>query len=102
MARPLPPTVGVWVLVGTGVGLVGADVGVLVGTTRPVAERTAAPQSMRPAPKVVSVPGVPRSTAVLCRMERMFPPPREGRAAFTRAAQAATWGVAIDVPLAVR
>jgi hypothetical protein len=87
---------GVDVRVGVrlGVGVVdGVGEGPLVGVGNPAMRYRAAPQSRRPAP----CPACPISFAVACRvastLDALAPAPR------ISAAQAATCGVAIDVPV---
>jgi hypothetical protein len=80
-----------------GVAVPVGDPGVTVGM--PAAAITAVPQLIRPHPNDVSLPASPRSTAV---WRRMFSTPAGSSAGFTEssaAAQAATWGVAMEVPL---
>jgi hypothetical protein len=62
------------------------------------AARTAASGSMRPAPNSSSRPGAPRSTAVEVIVATTWARSRPGFAACTRAASAAAYGAAIDVP----
>jgi hypothetical protein len=86
--------VGVRVGVRLGLGVVdGVGEGPLVGVGNPAMRYRAAPQSRRPAP----CPACPISFAVACKVANTFdalaPTPR------ISAAQAATCGVAIDVPV---